>query len=414
MGMQMEMKLDSLNPNKYWTVSSITRHLKDWIENNVWLQDCWVRGEISNLSRPSSGHIYFSLKDAGAQMRCVIWRTQAARLRLNLADGQQVEVHGAVTVYETAGQYQLIADDVNIAGEGDLYQEFIRLKAKLEAEGLFDSQRKRTLPVLPTRLGIVTSPTGAAIQDMLNTIARRYPLAEVILSPAVVQGTDAPASIRKAIQALINMKPPVDVLILARGGGSMEDLWCFNDEEVVRLIAASPVPVVTGIGHETDFTLSDFAADVRAPTPTAAAEISTPHQDDLRGITAGYILRCLKSIREKTQQLRQYLSVHRLILEKKSPAGRVTTGRLQVDHLMHRMVLSAQHGFAAQKNLITGLVMRLNSVNPLAVLDRGYAMVVNPNNGQIVRSIHQVKVNEKLDVRVQDGSFPVVVQSKNG
>lgn len=412
--MQIEMDLESINPNKYWTVTSITRHLKDWIENNVWLQDCWVRGEISNLSRPSSGHIYFSLKDTGAQMRCVIWRTQAARLRLNLADGQQVEVHGAVTVYEAAGQYQLIADAVSIAGEGDLYLEFLRLKAKLEAEGLFDSERKRALPDIPARIGIVTSPTGAAIQDMLNTIARRYPLAEVILSPAVVQGADAPTSIIKAMQAVINLKQPVDVLILSRGGGSMEDLWCFNDEQVVRLIAASPVPVVTGIGHETDFTLSDFAADVRAPTPTAAAEISTPHQDDLRGMTAGYLLRCQKSIREIIQQAHQQLMMQRLMLEKKSPAGRLTTGRLQVDHLMHGLAVSLQHNIAAQKSTITGLLARLNSVNPLAVLERGYAMVIESDSGQIVRSVTQIKSDDKLDIRVQDGSFPVVVQSKDG
>lgn len=414
MDVQMEMDFDSIKPQKYWTVSSITRHLKDWIENNIWLQDCWVRGEISNLSRPSSGHIYFSLKDSGAQMRCVIWRTQATRLRLNLFDGQQVEVHGAVTIYEAAGQYQLIADDISIAGEGDLYLEFLRLKAKLEAEGLFSPVRKRSLPDIPARIGIVTSPTGAAVQDILNTIKRRYPLAEVVLSPAMVQGVDAPSSILHALRSLTSMKQPVDLIILARGGGSMEDLWCFNDEEVVRAIAASPVPIVTGIGHETDYTLADFAADLRAPTPTAAAEISTPHQDDLRGYTAGLLLRCLKSLQESYQQSRQQLSMQKLILEKHSPASRLTTGRLQVDHLMHRMTVSFQHQLAAHKSMIASLMARLNSVNPLAVLERGYAMVINPEDGQIVRSIHQVQADDKLNVRVQDGSFPVVVQSNNG
>ncbi len=410
--MQINLPLDDSNLNKYWTVSSLTRHLKDWLENDVWLQDCWVRGEISNLSRPSSGHIYFSLKDAGAQLRCVIWRTQVSRLRLNLADGQQVEVHGAITVYEASGQYQLIADAVNVAGEGDLYLEFLRLKSKLEAEGLFAAERKRPLPPIPARIGVVTSPSGAAIRDILTTIQRRFPLAEVIFAPTLVQGLDAPPAILAAIRSVLADRPQVDVLILARGGGSIEDLWCFNDEDVVRAVAASPVPVVTGIGHETDFTLCDFAADVRAPTPTAAAEVATPHQDDLRGITAGYLLRCQTSCREVLQAARQEVNLHRFRLEKVSPRSRLTAGRLQLDHLSFRLAASVSHALEREQQAVRGILARLQAVNPLAVLERGYALVMEPHSGQIIRSIRQVEPDARLDVRVQDGSFPVIAASR--
>ena len=257
-----------------WTVTDLTRHLRQLLETDLDLQDVWVQGEISNLSRPASGHVYFTLKDSGAALRCVMWKSDAARLRFPPQDGSAVEAHGRIGIYEVSGQYQLYADNLRPLGEGVLYQEFLRLKALLETEGLFDLSRKRPIPELPHRIGIVTSPTGAALRDMLQTLQRRMPLAEVILAPTPVQGDEAPPALVSAIQMLNRMAAP-DVILVGRGGGSMEDLWAFNDERVVRAVTRSQAPVISGVGHETDFTLVDFAADLRAPTPTAAAELAT-------------------------------------------------------------------------------------------------------------------------------------------
>ncbi|HQL39752.1 MAG TPA: exodeoxyribonuclease VII large subunit, partial [Anaerolineaceae bacterium] len=258
------------------TVSDLTRHLRALLEGDPVLQDVWVMGEVSNLSRPSSGHIYFTLKDDRAALRCVIWRNAAQRMGHLLQNGLAVEAHGEISLYERDGNYQLYIDALRPAGEGALYREFLRLKARLEAEGLFDPERKRSLPDRPTRIGIVTSPTGAALQDMLNTIRRRWVLADVLVSPCAVQGAEAPGEIVTALKRLASLSEPPQVILIARGGGSLEDLWAFNDEQVVRAIADSPIPTITGIGHETDFTLADFAADQRAPTPTGAAEMATP------------------------------------------------------------------------------------------------------------------------------------------
>jgi exodeoxyribonuclease VII large subunit len=265
----------SLFASVQWTVSTLTKYIRDLLEADMTLQDVWVRGEISNLSRPASGHIYFTLKDAGASLRCVMWRTEASRLKLALQEGSAIELHGKIGVYEVGGQYQFYVDQIRPVGEGVLYQEFLRLKAMLEAEGLFDSERKRPIPAFPNRIGIVTSPTGAALRDMLTALRRRLPLVEVILAPSPVQGEDAPPKLVEAIHSLNRLQPLPDVILLARGGGSIEDLWAFNDERVVRAVVSSEAPIICGVGHETDFTLCDFAADLRAPTPTAAAELAT-------------------------------------------------------------------------------------------------------------------------------------------
>src|SRR5574342_790396 len=264
----------TLFSTQQWTVSRLTLYIRRLLEENETLQDVWVQGEISNLSRPASGHIYFTLKDSSAALKCVMWRTSAVRLGISLQDGMAVEVHGKIGVYEVSGQYQLYADQIRPIGEGALYQEFLRLKSMLEAEGLFAPERKRPIPLFPHRIGIVTSASGAALRDIINILRRRLPLVEVILAPSPVQGIEAPPALVEAIRLLNDRLP--DVILLARGGGSIEDLWAFNDERVVRAVVASGVPVISGVGHETDFTLCDFAADLRAPTPTAAAELATP------------------------------------------------------------------------------------------------------------------------------------------
>ena len=264
-----------------WSVTDLTRFLRDLLESEANLQDLWVEGEVSNLSRPASGHLYFTLKDRNAALRCVMWRNAVMQQAYLPQNGEAIEIHGSISIYEASGNYQLYGDLIRPAGEGALYQEFLRLKAQLEAEGLFDAQRKKPIPSWPQTIGIVTSPTGAALRDMLDTIQRRFPPLKVILSPTPVQGDQAPQGITSALQRLNEIVKP-DLILLARGGGTIEDLMAFNDERVARAIANSPTPVITGIGHETDFTIADFAADLRAPTPTAAAELATPNQAELR------------------------------------------------------------------------------------------------------------------------------------
>ncbi|MCC6187794.1 MAG: exodeoxyribonuclease VII large subunit, partial [Anaerolineales bacterium] len=263
-----------------WTVSALNRYVKETLETDYRLQDLRVSGEVSGFRAYPSGHWYFSLKDGSAQVSCVMWRGRAERSRFTPRDGDAVVAVGSVTLYEARGQYQLDVALLQPAGEGVLFREFLRLKAQLEAEGLFAAERKRPLPAWPSRIGVVTSPAGAALRDILNILRRRCPLVEVVLAPTAVQGLDAPAQIVAALQACAGCAP--DVIIVARGGGALEDLWCFNDEQVARAIAACPVPVVSGVGHETDFTLADFAADLRAPTPSAAAELVSPDGEQLR------------------------------------------------------------------------------------------------------------------------------------
>ena len=286
-----------------WSVTDITRYLKDLLESDHNLADIWVQGEISNFSRPRSGHLYFTIKDSSAALKVVMWRSAAARLINMPRDGDAVEVHGKISIYETGGQYQLYADRIRPLGEGALYQEFLRLKDKLEAEGLFDEERKRPIPYRPGVIGIVTSPTGAALRDMLNTLHRRYPLVEVVLAPTPVQGEAAPPGIVESIQALNRFVNP-DVILLARGGGSIEDLWAFNDERVARAIASSITPVISGVGHQTDFTISDFVADLRAATPTAAAEMAVPDKADLHVAIEELRQRLAGAVLERTNTYR--------------------------------------------------------------------------------------------------------------
>lgn len=387
-----------------FTVSKLTFLIRKLLEENESLQDVWVQGEISNLSRPASGHVYFTLKDANASLKCVMWKTSAARLNLSLRDGMEVEVHGKIGVYEPQGQYQLYADQFRPAGEGALYQEFMRLKAQLEAEGLFDPERKRPIPELPRKIGIVTSATGAALRDMLNTLRRRLPLVEVLLAPSPVQGSEAPPALVKAINSPILQS--CDVIIVARGGGSIEDLWAFNDERVVRAVAASDVPIISGVGHETDFTLCDFAADLRAPTPTAAAELATQFtiQDlaatisNLQSLISTFTINIISakrsSLNSLTSQLR-YLSPSRLIQSESQ----------RVDELSRRASSAAFNRIILESKHIEGTRKRLEALSPLAVLARGYAVVTRNDDGSVVSRVAQA--SGEMKVRVGDGEFEV-------
>lgn len=391
-----------------WSVTDLTRYLRDLLESDENLGDLWVEGEVSNLSRPASGHLYFTIKDREAALRCVMWRNAVMRQTYLPRDGDAIEAHGNISVYEASGHYQLYADLIRPAGEGALYQEFLRLKDQLEAEGLFDSERKRPIPTWPQTIGVVTSPSGAALRDVVNTINRRYPLVNIVLAPTPVQGNEAPGGILSALEALNNLVNP-DVIIVARGGGSIEDLWAFNDERVARAIVASRAPVISGIGHETDFTIADFAADLRAPTPTAAAELTTPNQIDMQV--------SLKELRDDIQRSTvNFLLIQRRDLERlqhhlirRTPLGRIQRDRQRLDEINSRFSIALTHAIAINSTRLAGLQMRLNVLNPSAILERGYSLITL-SDGSLVRSVEQVHPNDDLQVQVSDGEFEVRVK----
>lgn len=391
-----------------WTVTNLTRYIRDLIESDFNLQDIWIQGEVSNFSRPTSGHMYFTLKDSSCALRCVMWRNTVNRQTFIPRDGEAVEVHGNINIYEVAGQYQLYADLIRPVGEGALYQQFLRLKARLEAEGLFAPERKRPIPRWPQRIGLVTSPTGAALRDMLNTIRRRYPLVAVILAPTQVQGEEAPAGIVAALKSL-NKNCHPDVILLARGGGSIEDLWAFNDERVALAIAESAVPVISGVGHETDFTIADFVADLRAPTPTAAAELATPNRLDLQISLKDLAQRMARAVQAGLTSHRWQLNRLENHLLLRSPQARVRSDRQRLDDLSRRAGVGLSHRLQLEHARLDGLEQQLSSLNPLSVLERGFA-VVTREDGQLVRSVAQVQPGDELQVRVSDGQFRAQVR----
>ncbi len=400
----------SLFSSVHLTVSQLTFHIRKQLENDPALQDVWVEGEISNLSKPSSGHVYFTLKDKNASLRCMMWKPDAARLHVNLQDGMAVETHGRITVYEPQGQYQLAVNLIQPKGEGTLYQEFLRLKAMLESEGLFDPESKRTIPQLPNKIGIVTSQTGAALRDMLNTLRRRLPLAQIILAPSPVQGVEAPPALVKAIQSL-NLQSP-DVILLARGGGSIEDLWAFNDERVVRAVAESNAPVICGVGHETDFTLCDFAADLRAPTPTAAAELATQMTiQDLQGVISNFHSRLSSLTLNLLAEQKAFVAALISRLKYVSPERRIQSEYQHLDELSRRAFTALTHCIQLQVSNVNGMSKRLLSLNPEGILFRGYAIITRKDDGVVVSKVSQA--HGGIKVRVSDGEFEAIVNHKS-
>ncbi len=399
------MHQPSLFSSPIWTVSDLTRHLRLLLESDPLLQDVWVQGEISNLSQPRSGHLYFTLKDQGAALRCVMWRSDTFRLQMVLQDGLAVEAHGAISLYEPGGQYQLYVDLIRARGEGELYQEFLRRKQRLEAEGLFDTARKRIPPRLPRRIGVVTSPSGAALRDILSTLRRRLPLVEVVLAPSAVQGEEAVPQLVAALEALNRHLKP-DVILLARGGGSMEDLWAFNDERVVRAVAASEAPVISGVGHETDFTLVDFAADVRAPTPTAAAELATQITlndllDEVAALQKRLRLAGEKAMGERENALRQLEARLRFV----SPFHRLQIEQQRLDEYHHRLMGTIAQTLERKMLQLRGVEKRLEALNPLAILRRGYAILSEPESGRPITHLAQIHPGMRFRVRLSEGSF---------
>jgi exodeoxyribonuclease VII large subunit len=438
-----------------FTPTSLNRLARELIEDTF--PSIWIEAELSNVSRPSSGHLYFTLKDSAAQVRCAMFKPRSTWLPFKPVDGMQVLARARVSLYEARGDFQLIAEHMELAGEGALRREFERLKARLSAEGLFDASRKRPLPPLPRRLGIITSATGAAVLDVLNVLGRRFPMVDVEILPVPVQGKEAPPAIAAMIQAASHAMRH-DVLLVTRGGGSLEDLWAFNDESVARAIAESEIPIVSAIGHEVDFTIADFVADLRAPTPSAAAELLVPDSiaiaNGLRTRFERMRLRFARQLQALNQRV-DHLSA-RLNLQR--PSVRLQRGRERLTSLHARLVLMRRHledrrqsrlqsaysallaqhpgsrldsvtqrneqALARLQRAITQSLERrrahaaelaraLHAVSPLATLGRGYSILTDAESGKLVGSVHDAKAGMLIDARLVDGTLRLKLESNN-
>jgi exodeoxyribonuclease VII large subunit len=386
------------------TVSELLRSVRDTLERRFPL--LWVRGELSNLNRAPSGHLYFTLKDRGAQVDCVMFRSRAAALQAPLRDGMQVDAQVLVGLYEPRGRFQLTVEGLRPAGLGPLYERFLRLKDKLEKEGLFDAALKKELPAYPRTVGVVTSLAAAALRDVLTTLERRNKAVSVIVYPAPVQGEGAADRLSTMI-ARANRRAECDVLLLVRGGGSIEDLWQFNEERLARAIRASRIPVVVGVGHESDFTIADFAADRRAPTPTAAAELATPSREEMLGRVAE-CARCLsREMRRRLQYAMQALdgASRRLV----HPAERLRNCLQTLAHLRTRLAFAFGHRVHRSSARLERLQASLTSLDPTAVLRRGYSITQNAA-GEVLRDASQARSDETITTRLARGSVQSVVK----
>lgn len=392
------------------TVSQLTYALKRLIEDNFLLEDVWVQGEISNFTAHSSGHLYFTLKDAGACVKCVMFKSQTWTLKFKPADGQEVAVRGRIGVYEKSGQYQLYVEEMIRSGVGDLYQAFLRLKEKLEREGLFDPARKRKLPLLPQKIGVITSPTGAAVRDIIKILRRRRPNLDILIFPAQVQGEEAPASLIKALNDAARFHD-LDLVIIGRGGGSLEELWAFNDEGLARAIAAFPKPIISAVGHETDFTIADFVADLRAPTPSGAAELAVPDQQSLTNQVRQYQSRLYQAVNNKLQNERRVL---RKITQSRVlafPKGALDVRRQEVDLLNERLIRQIKQILVLRREQYLKVLGKLDTLSPLATLRRGYSIVQKPD-GAFVKHIAQVEPGDRVRVILASGKLNCEVLSK--
>ncbi len=392
-----------------YRVSEIVQHLREVISSDEILSDVWVQGEISECRQYSSGHLYFSLKDESACLRCVMWKRSAARLTRLPREGEAVYAHGAFSIYEARGDLQLYVEEIQFIGAGLLYQQFEALKQRLDGEGLFAAERKRALPKFPRRIGIVTSRDGAVLHDILHILQRRYPLPEIFLASTAVQGDGAPPQIVAALNALQTVEE-LDVIILARGGGSLEDLWAFNDERVARAINQSRVPVISGVGHETDFTIAYFCADLRAPTPTAAAQFCTPDQNELRANLMLHERRLRQAIRGALEDARQRWVTDYKAVQRASPRGRIANKRQQVDEFSRAATAQLARRLALQREQLRSATRQLEALSPNATLERGYAIVRVTSRGDVVTSTADVTTNDQIQVRVRDGEFPARVE----
>jgi len=395
-----------------YTVSQLNALVRELLE--VSFPEVWVKGEISNFRSYPSGHLYFTLKDGSSEIQAVMFQSLAAQLDFQPEDGMNVLAYGSVTVYERRGRYQLEVKRLKPAGLGRLQLAFERLKERLKAEGLFDEIHKRPIPKYPERIGVITSTEGAAIRDMISIVSRRYPLVELLIFPVKVQGEGAAEEIAQAI-GLANryhLREPIDVLIVGRGGGSMEDLWAFNEEIVARAIFHSAIPIVSAVGHEIDFTIADFVADMRAPTPSAAAELVVPRRDDLLGQVSELLRRLAALQRARLEDHRLRLKMLTSSYAFRRPIRSLSEHRQTLDHLSELLIRAFRVRKQALEERLRALLGRLEAVSPLAVLSRGYA-VVEDQSGRVVKSAAQVKLHERLSVRLHRGRLSCEVLEKH-
>ena len=397
---------------RFLTVTQLNEYIKMLMDSNSILKNVWIKAEISNFTNHyRTGHFYFSLKDDNALIKAVMFKSYASGVNFALENGMKVLVHGRISAFVRDGQYQIYVDEILPDGAGALYLAFEQLKRKLEAEGLFDESRKKPLPRIPSKIGIVTSPTGAANRDMINVIGRRFPCAEIYVYPAQVQGASAAPQIAEGVR-YFNETQDVDVLIVGRGGGSAEDLWAFNDENLARTIAASDIPVISAVGHESDFTICDFVADKRAPTPSAAAELAVPDMMELGAYLEGMINRLSSSLLGKVTSYRRSLKylVESAVLSDSSYL--IDDKRMELFHLSEKLDSRLEKKMEAAKNYFGTLLSKLETLSPVSVLSRGYGFVLD-SNGKTVKNVDSVSVGQELIVRILDGEIDVTVNGVN-
>ena len=392
------------------SVAQISRYIKEALDTDGLLQDVWVRGEISGSRTYPSGHCYFTLKDAEAQLPCVFFKYARQRSAApNLRDGMAIIANGRISLYERDGKLQLYVESVEPLGEGALYLRFEQLKERLAAEGLFDQERKRPLPALPSVVGIVTSPQAAALRDMLRVLGARYPLARVILSPTLVQGVEAPLAIANAID-LLNEHGEADVILVARGGGSIEELWAFNEEVVARAIARSRIPVISGVGHETDFTIADFVADHRASTPTAAATAAVPDIADWHLRLADYARSLAALMEDLLLDKRDEIAQAQRDLQRLSPRYQLERHQQRLDDILALLQSRMDYQLFVRRERLRGATLGLHSLSPLLTIARGYAVVRREADRRVVSSVTHALPGDALTIQVVDGDIHAIVQ----
>lgn len=395
------------------TVRELTQHIKNMIERDQLLANVWVKGEISNFKAASSGHFYFTLKDSASTLKVVMFRSKSRALIFRPDNGMAVTVRGYVSVYERDGTYQLYAGEIEPDGTGALHLAFEQLKERLQGEGLFDPKHKKTLPLLPRRIGLVTSPTGAAVRDMVEIIRRRWTGLEIILVPVLVQGEGAPPDIARGIQ-LLNKWGAVDIIITGRGGGSLEELWAFNTEIVARSIYNSKIPVISAVGHETDYTIADFVADARAATPSAAAEMAVPDKREMSRYIQALNSRLYSAINEKAAGNRQRLNACLAGRVFARPVDVICGTRQQpLDFLNHRLSQGMTNLASGEKKRLAVLAGRLQALSPLATLARGYSICTTPDGKHVISEAESVEIGERLAVRLQKGILDCIVEGRS-
>ena len=387
--------------SKVLTITELTRRIRCSIEQEFF--NIWVVGEVSNFKRATSGHVYLTLKDSGAQLQAVIFKSLASRLKFEMKDGMQVVAYGSVTVYDARGQYQLIVENVEPKGVGALQLAFLQLKERLEKEGLFDPGHKKPLPLLPKTIAIVTSPTGAAIRDILNVINRRFARVKILIYPVKVQGEGASLEISQAINDLNNV-PDIDVMIVGRGGGSLEDLWAFNEEVVARSIYASKIPVISAVGHEINVTISDLVADKRALTPTEAGELVVPHYNQLKDALKKIKARLLQVLCNKILLIRSRLEGIKSRLSLKRQIDNILRLQQRLDEIAQRLDFAGKHTMEMRRERLLGLANRLEGISPLKVLGRGYSVTTTINDAPI-KSSDELELGAKVKTRLSRGSI---------